>query len=1802
MSLIEMRWSFNSVIENILSCRNRAPWHTHVVGRTIASGCAIVMAVAQLFFWVPSASAGDPGRPEGGTLQFYTGNKLIWGDVPGVLQIRKAGTESLITLDGRTAAASGFTATALPDGPMLLSGGFDASGRGISALDEVSPSGTIRHLKAALSEPRVFHTATLLTDARVVFIGGAGQNGAALSSIEYFDTVTGQVSVSGSSLIAARSNHQARLLATGMVLIHGGTDAAGAPALQDELLDPVTGSVIAYSDALRQQYEVRPDAGVPVVAEILPPHEARSVDVEEFVAVRFSRAPEKASVSSESVTLFGPTGMVTGTVVPAQEGMLAFFIPSQDLLPDSRYTVFVQGLVDQMGNRFPFAASSFNTAKVSVPAIAPLADPVIESPRLSDDLRFVHPLANLRWPLPPSVIDPEIWTPDRDALDMGNWKDKRAFVKRSVQRALIAADGVTALSGQVLKLDGEPLANVTLKIGDAIATTDRDGAFLLEGIPSGYSVLEIKGASANRDDAKYGRYLVRVHAAAGQTTELPFTIWMPKIDPRGTIKVSSPTTEEVVATTPAIPGLEVRIPAGTVIRDLDGKIVTEINITAIPVNRPPFPLPDFNIPVFFSVQPGGAWLQSVDVQAPKGAQIHYPNYMKILPGSRVSFWDYDPFSRDWFGYGEGAVAPDGKHVVPDAGVAIYQFTGAMFNSDPPAPGSGGGPDNNDSGPPLGNGPQGNGDGSNGPSPKDKGPEGNGHDKSGSSSGRPSCKDGGDPVCTSNGYFIRTETDLRLPDVEPLVLTRSYRSHDTGKRTFGIGWVSTYDTILYSQNQWQEVDVVLPHGERAHFARTSAGTSYTDAVFASTAPGAWYGAQIFRNNLRLGWDLIFRNGAKWFFPQFQPVKEIVDPNGNTTTITRRDSGGNSGPITRVESPNGRYIDFTLDSSGRVTQAKDNLGRIVSYTYDASGRLSKVTDPLLHEQNYTYDTSHRLLTVADPRGVTSITNVYDANGRVTSQTLADGNTFQYAYTVVNGKVTQTNVTDQRGKVRHVEFSPDGYITKSVAAYGTADAQQTLFGLDTNGQMTSITDSLGRLTALTYDGFGNRSSVTRLQGTPNAVTTSFTYTADGAHLQSVTEPLGRTATFSYDARGNLLSSTDPLGHTVTFTRDAQGRVVTRTDALNHTWTYAYSGPDLASITDPLSRTTQFFTDAIGRTTAIQNPSGETWSYEFDLRRRVTKVTDSLAGVVRFNYDANGNLASHVDQNNNTTTYGYNSLSARSGKTDPLGHAETYTYGANGLVSQIVDRKGQLTGITFDNLNRVGQVGYGASVAAPTAYLSTIGYTYDAGDRKTQIVDSAGGTITRTYDGLDRLTQEQTPEGSVSYTYDASGRRTSMTVAGQAPTSYSWDNADRLTQITQGTDTVTFAYDNADRRTSTTLANGVVMAYGYDSANQLTSITYTKGSTTLGDLTYAYDLAGRRTSIGGSLAAVNLPAAIAPGMVNANNQLTSWAGGSLAYDLNGNLTGDGTNTYVWNERNQLAGISGGASASFVYDALGRRRSKTINGTQTGFLYDGMNFVQELAGGTAAANLVAGGIDELLGRRDASGSTYAITDALGSVIGLTDAAGVLQTQYSYEPYGKTTVTGAASGNSQMYTGRENDGTGLFFYRARYYHPGIGRFVSEDPLGPVGGLNLYTYVRGNPINFRDPAGLNPLAGAGAGAGLGGLTGGSGLGGMSGSRAGSNSNIANQLSNLIFNNGRGDPPVRPPMLPAGWDGLTPPAPGWEWRGKDPPGGDRGAWVSPDGSQSLHPDFDHGGDVGGHVDWNDPDGGRWRIFPDGRCEPK
>ena len=578
--------------------------------------------------------------------------------------------------------------------------------------------------------------------------------------------------------------------------------------------------------------------------------------------------------------------------------------------------------------------------------------------------------------------------------------------------------------------------------------------------------------------------------------------------------------------------------------------------------------------------------------------------------------------------------------------------------------------------------------------------------------------------------------------------------------------------------------------------------------------------------------------------------------------------------------------------------------------------------------------------------------------------------------------------------------------------------------------------------------------------------------SQLASVTDPLGHTTTWGYTSNGCLSQITDALSHSITVQCNAAGQPTTITDALSHTTTLSYQSYGLQSVTDALSRKTTFEVDALGRRIAAQDPMGNVTLTQYDVDDRVTQVTDALNQTTQVSYDGNGNRLSVTLPSTAVISDTYDTRNRPLTQTDALNQVRSWTYDGMGDVLTHTDRKQQVTTFSYDALDRPTLVSY--------ADGSTTQPSFDVGNHLTTLLDSSTGSLSWGYDGLDRITAAVTPQATISYGYDAAGRRISMTPAAQAIVNYVYDNANRLTSLTQGSEEVQFGYDAANRRTSLILPNNISMAYGHDVANQLTGITYlSPTNTTMGSLVYGYDLDGHQNSKTGSFATDIPPTPTSQnGIFDLNNRQTSYNGGTLSYDANGNLTNDGTNTYVWNARNQLSQITMGGTvkASYTYDALGRRTAKAIGGTTpTQYLYDGANAVQETLGSAVNPILAGLGIDERFARNDVTGRTYFLTDALGSTIRLTDPTGTMQQQYSYDPYGNATQTNNSAGftNPYQYTGREVDGPGLYYYRARYYSPMLGRFISEDPLGFGGGQNnFYAYVGGDPLDNIDLLGLS----------------------------------------------------------------------------------------------------------------------------------
>jgi RHS repeat-associated protein len=1478
------------------------------------------------------------------------------------------------------------SATILPDGRVFVFGGVGKNQRVLNTgmvVDPVTGESENVLARSGLS-PRAYHTTSLLTDGRVLIVGGRSERLIESSQIWDYRTLTTEAA---GTLSVAREKHAATLLADGNVLIEGGVDEAGNEIKAAELFN-VEAKSFSFTTISAEQNER------PFLAASIPAANAVEIPVDTKVALRFSqRLPLEAI--KQAIKFETLQEGVAVKIVPAENGRLVFINPLEDLRTGTAYQVSVVEPADGSLTITP-ASVSFTT----------VTDKELTSRGGAD-------------------LD---WTPDAESM-RGNWQTKLGKSSWEDQPPLEANSGETALAGRVLTLTGQPLSDVTISVKDVSTRTDGSGRFLLRA-PDGHHVMLIDGRTANRPGRTYGTFRASVNISFGKTNVLDYTIWMPKLDMAHAVTIPSPNSKEIVITNPSIPGLELHLPPGTVIRDIDGKTVTQLSITPIPTDRPPFPLPPgLKVPVFASIQPGGAQV------IPPRARLIYPNYNNEAPGKRINFWNYDPDEKGWHIYGQGTVTANGRQIVPDPGVVIYEFSGIMISDAgfPPLFGREPGDDDED----------------------------------------------GDPVDLSTGLFVLEKTDLVLPDTIPILLNRAYRPGDSTSRAFGVGASHPYEMFLWSDNNYQETDLILPDGSRIHYERVSPGTVWWDAIYEHTeSPSAFYKSQIYWNGT--GWDLRLTDGTVFVFPEYSPLQSIRDRYGNELTVTR--AFGVIGNITQLTSPNGRWIQFTYGSGDRISQARDNSGRTVNYTYDSSGRLWKVTDVNGGVTEYLYDISHRMLSIKDPRGITYLNNEYDSNSRVIRQTQADSSVYEFDYTLNgSGKVTQTEITDPRGNVRQVTFNSDGYTLTDTVAVGTAIEQTFTYTRQSGSNLiVTETDPLARQTAYTYDSFSNVTSVTLLATTGNAVTTNLTYEPNFQQIATITDPLNHTTTYAYDVKGNLTSVTDALNHQITFTYNTAGQVTSVTDPLNNTTQLIYDSGDLATVTNPLGHSTSRYTDIIGRGLVTTDGAGATTTFEYNAANLPTQVTDSRGGISTFEYDANGNLLNVTDANNHETTFIYDNMDRMEVRTDPLARSESYEYDDGGNVTKFTDRRGKVTTFTYDALDRVTFAGYGTVVnGGSTTYESTVTYSYDAVGRLSQFVDSQTGTITFAYDGFDRLTSETSPRGTVSYTYDTAGRPASMTVTGRTAVNYTYDNADRLTGITQGSSSATYAYDAANRRTSLTLPNGLVTEHGYDVGSNVTSITYKQGSTVLGDLTYEYDASRRRTKTSGSYARTGLPSALSSVTYDAANQLTQHASTNLTYDSNGNLTSDGVNTYTWDARNQLSAISGGMSASFAYDPMGRRTSKTASGQTTEYLYDGLDIVQELSGGTPNADMLNGAdIDERLTCNCNGAPRTLLSDALKSTVALSNSSGTIETDYTYNPFGAVTSSGTTSSNASQFTGRENDSTGLHYYRARYYSPVHQRFISEDPLGFGGGdSNFYAYVANSPTNLTDPTGTNPLAAA-----------------------------------------------------------------------------------------------------------------------------
>ncbi len=731
--------------------------------------------------------------------------------------------------------------------------------------------------------------------------------------------------------------------------------------------------------------------------------------------------------------------------------------------------------------------------------------------------------------------------------------------------------------------------------------------------------------------------------------------------------------------------------------------------------------------------------------------------------------------------------------------------------------------------------------------------------------------------------------------------------------------------------------------------------------------------------------------------------------------------------------------------------------------------------------------------------TVQNQYDPQGNVQQTTDALGNTTLYDHDSSN------NLTSQTAQVNATTVATTTYTYNSFGAVQTA------------------TDPLGNVTTNTFDSKGNLLTVTTpapASGVAASVTT-FTYDTKG-ELLTIKDPLNNVTTLAYFPTGLINTITDAQNNVTTYGYDAHGNRTSVTDALNHQTTFTYDAMDrLTKITYPDTTTTQFAYDYRGRRTSVTDQNGKTTTYAYDDADRLTTVTDAATpgNVTTYGYDTENNLTSIQDANLHTTSFTYDAFGRVTKTTFPSGYIETYGYDADNNLTVKTDRKNQQITYTYDQLNRLTGKTYPDS--------TTVNYTYDLDSRLTQVSDPTG-TYSFTFDNMGRLTGTTTSytfltrNFTTSYAYDKASNRTSSTDPESGSTSYVYDTLNQLQTLTPpaaftATGNFGFSYDALSRRTQMTRPNSITTNYAYDNLSRLLSVLHQSGATTLDGASYTVDNAGNRTSrtpqpsgtatnfgydniyellsatqggtttesytydpVGNRLSSLG----VSPYNYNASNELTSTPSTTYTYDYNGNtltkVVGSNTTSYAWDFENRLSSVTlpgSGGTVSFKYDPFGRRIYKSSSGTSV-YAYDGDNLVEETnsSGAAVARYAQTQNIDEPLATLRSATTSYFHADGLGSVTSLSSTGGALAQTYGYDSFGKLISSSGSLMNPFQYTAREFDSeTSLYFYRARYYDPAVGRFASEDPVRFNGGLNFYAYVNNSSTNFSDPLGEFPTS-------------------------------------------------------------------------------------------------------------------------------
>lgn len=758
-----------------------------------------------------------------------------------------------------------------------------------------------------------------------------------------------------------------------------------------------------------------------------------------------------------------------------------------------------------------------------------------------------------------------------------------------------------------------------------------------------------------------------------------------------------------------------------------------------------------------------------------------------------------------------------------------------------------------------------------------------------------------------------------------------------------------------------------------------------------------------------------------------LRTITNALGHVTTY---DNYNRFGKPELIVPPYGESIILDYDVQGRL-QTKTQGSIVITYDYYADGMLHHIYLPDSRSIEYTYTESNKIKTIADTQ-----------NNKIT---------YHYDTYETHGKPVRIEIHDPDNQLqKYIEYSYEqtGDLDKTIHLGNTLNPYEDL-DYDTAGNLKFRTDALGRITEYVYDELNRREEIIE----PGAVTTGFDYDGND-NLKTVTDANGNATTIFYDDFGRKTSRTSPDTGLTQYEYDQADNLKAATDANGITVNYEY--------------------DALNRPKAVRYPdSSQDITYTYD--------ESGFAGLLTTVIDSTGTTTYQYDQ--------YRRLEIETRSQDGLEFPTSYQYNNNSEIIWITFSSGRI--INY-NRNVDGRIENVTTTYQEITNTLAENITYKPFGPRQNMTLGNGLTLENSYNLLYRLESTKDSAGSLydrTYQYHATGNVWTITDAIDAAASqeFGYDDLGRL-QTAQGKyGDYAWEYDNVGNRLSEAL-NTEITSYSYpDDSNKLAQVMGQAATD------YGYDNAGNIISIGDTALSRDQGNRLASVEVNStpvgeygydhrNLRTESTTGGETVYyvyDHSGNLiseVGDqGTliRDYVY--------LDGRLLAHYTYNGetlpdAGEAQLLTplastvsIEDTETELLP-----VTTMSVPDVNTALLVQVYLLLLFNEDQSGASvvYYINDHLGTPQMLLDSAGQIVWQGNYSPFGGVDIVVNTMENNFRFPGQYFDAeTGLHYNWHRYYDPATGRYISADPIGLEGGINLYAFANLNPVNYTDPDGL-----------------------------------------------------------------------------------------------------------------------------------